>query len=216
MDIVVTGRNVEVPEHFRQHVNEKLARIERYDNKVIRVDVELLHEPNRRQAAACQRVEITCKSRGPAVRSEACSDSFYSALDQAAGRLETRLRRFADRRRVHHGSRTPTSVAAATASLEDDSAVTAPPADEDGADEAGADEAGANGDGADDGSEQQSAALIVREKEHDGTPISVEQALLEMELVGHDFFLFADNATGQPSVVYRRKGYDYGLLRLRG
>lgn len=198
MDIVVTGRNIEVPEHFRQLVSDKLSRVERYDRKIIRVDVELLHEPNRRQAAACQRVEITCKSRGPAVRSEACSDSFYSALDQAAARLETRLRRFADRRRVHHGSRTPTSVAAATATLEE------PPAAQPAA---GEDGAAADG--------QEAPALIVREKEHDGTPMSVDQALLEMELVGHDFFLFADSSTGQACVVYRRKGYDYGLLRLR-
>ena len=77
MDIVVRGRNVEVPDHYRQHVADKLGRIERYDHKLISVDVELTHEKNRRQADACQRVEITCTSRGPVVRSEACSADFY-------------------------------------------------------------------------------------------------------------------------------------------
>jgi len=197
VDIVVTGRNVEVPDYFREHVTDKLARVERYDSKIIRVEVELLHEKNRRQSAACQRVEITCTSRGPAVRSEACADSFYSALDQATTRLETRLRRFADRRRVHHGSRTPTSVASATATLE---APAQPELDGQPLDE--------------DATEGQTPALVVREKEHDAIPMTVDQALLEMELVGHDFFLFSDADSGRASVVYRRKGYAYGVLRL--
>jgi ribosomal subunit interface protein len=102
VDIVVKGRNVEVPDHYRQHVSEKISRVERYDQKLIRIDVELFHERNPRQSSACQRVELTCKSRGPAVRSEACSADFYSALDLALNKLESRLRRAADRRRVHH------------------------------------------------------------------------------------------------------------------
>jgi hypothetical protein len=55
---------------------------------------------------------------------------------------------------------------------------------------------------------------IVREKEHPAKPMTVDQALFEMELVGHDFYLFADQDTGRPSVVYRRHAYDYGLIRL--
>ena len=117
MDIIVRGRNVEVPDHFRLHVSEKLHRVERYDHKIIRVDVELYHERNPRQSGSCQRVEITCKSRGPVVRSEACAADFYSALDLAVGKIEGRLRRSADRRRVHHGMRTPTSVAVATGAI---------------------------------------------------------------------------------------------------
>jgi len=116
MDIVVKGRNVEVPDHYRVHVTDKLTRLERYDKKVIRFDVELFHEPNRRQAKSCQRVEITAKSRGPVVRSEACAGDFYAALDSAVTKLENRLRRLHDRRRVHHGRHSPSSVAEATAS----------------------------------------------------------------------------------------------------
>src|SRR5215470_8913107 len=114
MDIVVKGRNVEVPEHYRVHVAEKLSRLERYDRKVIRFDVELFHEPNRRQAKSCQRVEITGKGRGPAVRAEACAADFYAALDSAVAKLENRLRRTHDRRRVHYGRSRPESVAEAT------------------------------------------------------------------------------------------------------
>ena len=110
MDIVVKGRNVEVPDHYRVHVADKLARLERYDKKVIRFDVELFHEPNRRQSKNCQRVEITAKGRGPVVRAEACAGDFYGALDCAVTKLENRLRKMHDRRRVHHGRRSPASV----------------------------------------------------------------------------------------------------------
>ena len=198
MDIVVRGRNVEVPDHYRQHVAEKLARVERYNDRIIRADVELLHEKNPRQAEICQRVEITCRVRGPVVRVEACAPDFYKALDIATERLERKFRRAADRRRVHHGRHTPTSVAAATSALVDVETSTvsvAEPATED--------------DSVPDGPGQ-----VVREKEHPAKPMTIDQALFEMELVGHDFFLFADSDTGRASVVYRRHGYDYGVIRL--
>src|SRR6201999_3873044 len=93
-------------------------KVERYDGKIIRVDVELSHEKNPRQSGNCQRVEITCVSRGPVVRAEACSSDFYSALDAAITKLDGRLRRYADRRRVHRGRHAPVSVASATSGLE--------------------------------------------------------------------------------------------------
>ncbi|HVQ92875.1 MAG TPA: ribosome-associated translation inhibitor RaiA [Mycobacteriales bacterium] len=201
MEILVRGRNVEVPEHFRQHVEDKLHRIERYDHKIIRVDVELYHERNPRQAGSCQRVEITCKSRGPVIRAEACAADFYTALDTCVARIDGRLRRSADRRRVHRGMRTPTSVAAATGSVE--------PAYAERGGEGGVATLLEEPPESDDG-----PGRIVREKEHPAKPMTIDQALFEMELVGHDFFLFADADSGQPSVVYRRKGYDYGVIRL--
>jgi ribosomal subunit interface protein len=197
VDIVVKGRNVEVPDHYREHVGEKLGRVERYDHKLIRIDVELFHEPNPRQAANCQRVEITVKSRGPAVRSEACAKDFYSAFDVAVTKLETRLRRSADRRRVHHGSRTPLSVAAATA------ATGLPSANGRGGPQLAVSEA-----------DDETPGRIVREKEHTAEPMTLDQALFEMEMIGHDFFLFRESDSDRPSVVYRRKGYDYGVIRL--
>ena len=127
MEVVVRGRNVEVPEHFRQHVADKLVRVERYDSKIIRTDVELHHERNRRQNDSCQHVEITCRTRGPVVRSEACAADFYRALDLAIEKLERRLRQAADRRRVHYGRRTPTSVATATAAAVNSSTQLAEP-----------------------------------------------------------------------------------------
>jgi ribosomal subunit interface protein len=202
IEVVVRGRNVEVPEHFRQHVTDKLARVERYDNKIVRADVELQHEKNRRQKNGCQHIEITCRTRGPVVRAEACAADFYQALELVMDKLERRLRQAADRRRVHHGRRTPTSVAAATASASAIAVlerVDAEPTDL-----------------ADPSLDDDGPGRVVREKEHPAKPMSVDQALFEMELVGHDFYLFADIETGRPTVVYRRHAYDYGVIRLVG
>lgn len=200
MDIVVKGRNVEVPEHYREHVADKLGKIERYDQKLIRVDVELFHERNPRQSDNCQRVEITVTTRGPVVRAEACAKDFYAALDLAFSKLDSRLSRAADRRRVHRGRHAPVSVAAATAGLPTDLPGFAPQADEPAL------ELSEHDDG--------QPWRIVREKEHPADPMTVDDALYQMELVGHDFYLFHDKESGRPSVVYRRRGYDYGILSL--
>ncbi|WP_025352410.1 ribosome hibernation-promoting factor, HPF/YfiA family [Nocardia nova] len=198
-DVVVKGRNVEVPDHFRVHVADRLSRLERFDPSIYLFDVELFHERNRRQRKNCQRVEITVRGKGPVVRAEACADSFYGALEQAVAKLESRLRRSKDRRRVHYGEKTPLSVAEATATLIDD---TVPSAD-------GSEPADRSAD-----TEYAGPGHIVRTKVHSATPMSVDDALYQMELVGHDFFLFQDRETDRPSVVYRRHAFDYGLIRL--
>jgi ribosomal subunit interface protein len=235
VDIVVKGRNVEVPEHFRVHVAEKLNRSERYDPKIIRVDVELSHETNRRQSKTCQRVQITLASRGPAVRAEASADSFYAALDSAVTKLEARLRRSADRRHDHQHSRTPIAAVAATpeeilgggaplvtaaaGSASTNGAATSTAVLE-GQEVDGAWLNGSTNGAAAETREDTWAAAdggpgqVVRIKDHPADPITVDQALFQMELVGHDFYLFYDVDSRLPSVVYRRKGFDYGLLRL--
>jgi ribosomal subunit interface protein len=210
MDIVVKGRNVEVPEHFRTHVAEKLARSERYDSKIIRVDVELSHETNRRLSKTCQRVQITLASRGPVIRAEASADSFYSALDAAAMKLEARLRRSADIRHHKQHARTPISVVAGPGGglLDEPSSSAKDDADDDEGliDRWQDDGRGNTTDG--------EPGRVVRIKDHPSDPITVDQALFQMELVGHDFYLFNDAESGLCSVVYRRKGFNYGLLRL--
>lgn len=201
-EVVFKGRNVEIPDHFRVYVSQKLARLERFDKTIYLFDVELKHERNRRQRKSCQRVEITARGRGPVVRGEACADSFYSALESAVVRLESRLRRGKDRRKVHYGEKTPVSLAEATA--------VTPPERAFGNNHVSA-EAHQHDRGDDDGHQP---GQVVRTKEHQATPMSVDDALYEMELVGHDFFLFYDKQTERPSVVYRRHAYDYGLIRL--
>ena len=197
-EVVVKGRNVEIPDHFRIYVSEKLARLERFDRTIYLFDVELDHERNRRQRKNCQHVEITARGRGPVVRGEACADSFYAALESAVCKLENRLRRSKDRRKVHYGDKTPVSLAQAAK-------VSAP--------EAFLPSAGDESDNHD-GVELHEPGQIVRTKEHPAKPMTVDDALYEMELVGHDFFLFHDKESDRPCVVYRRHAYDYGLIRL--
>jgi ribosomal subunit interface protein len=209
VDIVVKGRRTEVAERFRQHVVEKLSRLGKLDGKVISLDVEVSKERNPRLSARSDRVEITCRSRGPVIRAEASADDPYAALDIASAKLESRLRRAADRRRVHHGTRTPVSVAAATALAHaNGSAETAAIAEIAEQADLHDEELGALAEDAAKG------PLVVREKVHQAKPMTLDQALYEMELVGHDFYLFVDADSSTPSVVYRRRGYDYGVIRL--
>jgi ribosomal subunit interface protein len=206
VDIVVKGRKTEVPERFRKHVAEKLDRIQKLDGKVISLDVELSKERNPRQAERSDRVEITMHSRGPVIRAEACAPDPYAALDLAAAKLDAQLRKVADRRRVHKGPRSPQSVAEATARLSSmDSAALEAAEVPDTVRRTRVGSLEIEGEG----------PLIVREKTHAAVPMALDQAFYEMELVGHDFYLFMDTDTGQPSVVYRRHGYDYGVIHLK-
>jgi ribosomal subunit interface protein len=216
VEIVVKGRRTDVPERFRRHVTDKLGKVERLDPRILRIDVEVSRERNPRLSRQSERIELTCQSKGPAIRAEAAADDPYAALDVAYAKLEERLRRAAGRRRVHHGNRTPVSVAAATAPLaagdltsfssNGHSAATAT-ADHAGDEHGGVETAAGRIDG--------DGPMVIREKVHTARPMTLDQALYEMELVGHDFFLFVDETTSCPSVVYRRRGYDYGVIRLR-
>ena len=234
MEIVVTGRNVEVPDHFRVHVAEKVERLERYDHKIVGMEVELFHERNRRQLKNCQRVEITGRGCGPVARAEACAQDFYSALDAAIAKLESRLRRSHDRRRitarrstvlVGRGGGGQTMLLDAPPDVEvdlpvprDALEVDPPPAHDlvNGSADMAAPAVDTANDLADDKDldDEYRPGRIVRRKVHTAHPMSIDDALSRMELVGHDFYLFSDTETGAPSVVYRRKGYDYGVIRL--
>ncbi|WP_107765111.1 ribosome hibernation-promoting factor, HPF/YfiA family [Nocardioides terrigena] len=201
MDVVVTGRHCEVSERFREHVSEKLARLEKHDHRIMRVQVEVEQERNPRQHDRAVRVELTAFSKGPVIRAEAAAEDKMGALDLAMDKMAAQMRRAADRRRVHHGRHAPVSVAQALADMPqaettdtDDEVVT----------ERQVGPITVTGDG----------PLVVREKSHGASPMTLDTALYEMELVGHDFYLFVDKESERPSVVYRRRGYDYGVISL--
>ena len=276
MEITFKGRRTSVPERFRRHASAKLAKLEKLDHNAIRVDVEVSTERNPRQADRSERVELTVRSRGPAIRAEAAADDRYAALDLAFTKLEGRLRKAAERRKVRKGDLTVRSndalaaVAAAPAEASamttadavvlTDVAIPAIPAPDAAAMLKGTpvgrkanDRANgrANGhrrgetvvplpamseeDSGDDydfvgfrnGAEAEAAVsgllpiqmegdgpLVVREKFHASHAMTIDQALFEMELVGHAFFAYHDSDCGKFSVVYRRRGYDYGVIRL--
>jgi ribosomal subunit interface protein len=213
VDIIVKGRHTDVSDRFRQHVASKLAKLERFEHKVGRFDVEVCEERNPRQSDHRERVEITCHIKGPVIRAEAAAHDAYAALDLACSRLESRLRRAADRRRVHYGARSPRSLrtsapratGAAAGSSEDgrDSAEPGSNGHRSEFDEAGLRDLALDGD-----------PRVVREKTHRADSMTLDQALHAMELIGHDFYLFVDTESELPSVVYRRHGFDYGVIRL--
>jgi ribosomal subunit interface protein len=200
MDVVVSSRHCEVSERFREHVEEKLARLEKHDHRIIRVEVLLAKEARAREPERAVRIELTALSKGPVVRAEACAEDKMAALDLALDKMASQMRKAADRRKVHRGQHKPESLAEAMAR-------SAPPseiANEDEVTERKVGPVTVQGDG----------PLVVREKTHDASPMTLEQALYEMELVGHDFYLFVDKESEKPSVVYRRRGYDYGVIAL--
>ena len=168
-----------------------------------RVDVEVTKEPNPRLAERAFDVELTCRGSGPVIRAEAASADKYAALEMAYDRLEERLRRAAERkqsarrRAVPMGSSIAVDAVVADIDATMDTGATAVVDDE-----------------LDDDAVYVNGPIVVREKTHESTPMSVADAVDRMELIGHDFYLFHDVVTDLPSVVYRRQNFDYGLIRL--
>jgi ribosomal subunit interface protein len=220
VDIVITGRRLDVPERFRRQAEEKLAKVSQFAPNAFRIDVEVSHERNPRQSSQCERVEITVRDKGPVVRAEACSEDPLAALDIAFGKLVERLRRMGDRKKVHHGRHAPASVRAtglqqASEASRNGTAAAAPAglavAERD---DVLTEALAARQDlpaGAEDLAD---SPVVIRAKDHSAVPMTIDQALYEMELVGHDFYLFVDATCGRPSVVYRRRGWNYGVIRL--
>jgi ribosomal subunit interface protein len=233
VDIIFKSRHTEVQERFKKHATTKLTKVGKLDQRVLRVDVEITAERNPRQADRKERVELTVTSKGPAIRAEAAAEDRFAALDMAFAKLEARMRRALDRRKARHGAHAavrltdlPESDLASDAELpairlgrgggllagNGAEAMAEMAAAADAADAAETEE--------DDTADlveidmQGDGPLLVREKFHAAVPMSIDQALFEMELVGHDFFLFTDERTSLPSVVYRRRGYQYGVIRL--
>jgi ribosomal subunit interface protein len=202
MEVVVTGRHCDLTDRYRRHVEEKLTRLEKHDHRIYRVQVEVECERNPRQQDRAVRLELTAFSKGPVIRAEAAAADKMAALDLALDKMAAQMRRAADRRRVHRGRHSPVSVGQALAG-------------QDGG-------APASGEAGGSVSERQvgpievtgDGPLVVREKSHAAHPMTLDQALYEMELVGHDFYLFVDKESEKPSVVYRRRGYDYGVISL--
>lgn len=195
MDIVVTGRHCTISPELKDIVSERLASVQRLRDRVIRVEVDFTVDDANRDPAHATNVQLTLRSKGPVVRAEAKASDKMAAFDIALDRLKAQLRKAADRRKTHRGLRT--AILTDVAPAENLEKVEVPETRE---------VAGlvVTGDG----------PLVVREKAFEATPLTLAQALDEMELVGHDFFLYQDAATGRPSVVYRRKAYNYGVIHL--
>lgn len=218
MEINVVGRHMDVPDRFRRHLTDKLDKVTQLAPTALRVDVEISQEKNPRQSELSDRVELTVHDNGAVIRSEARADDLYGALDVAYGKLLERLRRARDRRKDRHRGKDRSRQSAAES-------VRTMPAD--GELPAGLVAGGAvaeepEPEGAPSvapGEHDLALAgtpVVLREKKHPATPMSIDDALNQMELVGHDFFFFIDAEAGIPKVVYRRRGFNYGVIELDG
>jgi len=200
MEIIISGRRMTVTEDVRQMVIDRLEReVERLSDQVQRAEVEF--SAGEGKNAPVTTVEITLRSKGPVVRAAGAADDKRVAFEAAVDKLRTQLRRAADRRKTRRGLR-----AQNLASLPiNDAPMTIPPTkDETKPDTRMVAGVEVTGDG----------PLVVREKNFTSPKLTLGQALDELELVGHDFFLYVDSTTGLPSVVYHRKAYDYGVIHL--
>ncbi|MDR2381909.1 MAG: ribosome-associated translation inhibitor RaiA [Bifidobacteriaceae bacterium] len=218
MDIVVASRHSQIPERFREFASTKLAKIAQYDSQAQLVQVEVVHENNPRMAEIAETVEITVRGKGPVIRAEASAGDVFSAFDVAMGKLMQQERRAKDRRKSKHKMTRRQAQAFDQALAQSDSGVTDAPAVlappevleaevlPDTTPESAAPRVKE--------SVLADSPVVIREKVHQAAPMTVEQAIYEMELVGHPFFLFVDQASGLPSVLYHRHGWTYGVLRL--
>ncbi len=209
MEIVVTGRHTQVKQKFRDVVETKMNRVTAIAPDAERAQIVLSHEGNPRQADTAKRVEITVIAGRTVVRAEASSSDEFSALDIALDKLTLRLRRMRDRRKDHRRGYTEI--------VDEGPVEVAPVAEEPEAEpNNSADDAVAGDLGPGESVEVKvgDTPIVIRRKLHLAEPMSIDEALYEMELIGHDFFLFVNKETNRPSVVYHRHGWSYGVFEI--
>jgi ribosomal subunit interface protein len=208
MDITITGRGVGIPDRFEDYATEKAEKVGQLAEKALALEIKLVRHHETNGSSGDDRVELTLIGPGPVVRAEAGAADKYAAFDMALDRMIERIRQAKDRKKVHRGQHRPTSLGEATSNGR---VLDVVPASADVIDavstgsiplpDAPADEA-------------EWTPVVIRQKVFPGERMTQEEAVDRMELVGHDFFLFIDARTDRPSVVYRRKGWDYGVIGL--
>jgi len=212
MEFMISGRNLTVSDRFREYADEKISKIASLGDKVQRVDAKVTKETKARQTAELLTVELTVLGRGPVIRAEASAADKFAAFDLAYNKLLERLRRAKDRKKVHHGRHTPKSVTEATATLEP--ASTQEPIYEEASHPPQARPEEKSPYEVENDIPAGDSPVLIRRKVFPAASLSLDDAVDNMELVGHDFYLFVDKDTKAPSVVYRREGWTYGVISL--
>ena len=206
MDVNIHGRNVGITDRFESYVESKSEKVAGLLPKAQSFNVKVTRMTDRSPQNG-DRIEITIVGPGPVIRAESAGNDKYSAFDVAYGRVLERIRRMKDRRTDRRG-RGRTSIGDAAA--DGFGAVDITPASLETI------EAVSNGNSpvVEDETEESYTPVVIRTKEFPAAHLSIEEAVDHMELVGHDFFLFTDTESGKASVVYRRKGWNYGVISL--
>ena len=180
MDIQIHSKTSHLSDPFKERVQDRLSRMERFGIKIDRVDVEVNLEQNPRHGDGAHKVQLTSRGSGPLIRAEAANSDNISAFDMAAEKFELQLRKVHERSKdVKHVSLKEMPLAT-PAAIESDEVV-------------------------DD-------YQIVREKSLIAEKMSRQQAIDALEMLDHDFYLFIDEQNNKPTVMYRRRGYSYGVI----
>jgi ribosomal subunit interface protein len=214
MEFMISGRNLTVSDRFREYADDKISKIASLGDKVQRVDAKVTKETKARQTAESLTVELTVLGRGPVIRAEASAADKFAAFDLAYNKLLERLRRARDRRKVHHGRHTPKSVTEATAALEPASPSEPLYVEAAQQQETQAPAAAKSPYDVENDIPAGDSPVLIRRKVFPAAQLTLDDAVDNMELVGHDFYLFVDKETKAPSVVYRRDGWTYGVISL--
>jgi ribosomal subunit interface protein len=212
MEISVTGRNLGITDRFRDYATEKVEKIAHLVEKALAFEVKVSRHNEKNGATGDDRVELTLIGPGPLVRAESDGTDKYAAFDLAFDKLVERIRRAKDRQKVHHGKRRPVSLREASAT--GFSVVDLTPAAPEVLEKVRTGSISVIESESEFDDEAEWSPVVIRKKVFAAMPMTVDDALYHMELVGHDFYLFIDAGTDRPSVVYRRKGWDYGVIGL--
>ncbi|WP_291046847.1 ribosome-associated translation inhibitor RaiA [Herbiconiux sp.] len=212
MDVNITGRNLGITDRFREYATEKADKVAHLADKAQVLEIKVSrHNSAAGVQSGDDRVELTLIGPGPLVRAESAASDKYAAFDLAIAKLMQRVRRAKDRKKVHRGQHRPVSLH--EASTGGFAAIDVQPADVDLLLNGGTAAAPA-AEEAPETEEEVYSPVVIRKKVFGATPMTVDDALYHMELVGHDFYIFIDSESSRPSVVYRRKGWDYGVIAL--
>lgn len=212
MDVTLVSHDISIPDRFRDYVNEKSDRVLALAERAMTFQVKVTRENSSRQGPSEDIVELTVIGKGPVIRAEARNPDKYTAFDEAIDHLVRRLRRAKEKRSPHHGLHRSKSMGEVSAEAFADIDVTPASVEvirkvETGAIPTLSDEELGE-------AEESESPVVIRKKVFPPEVMSAEDAVDQMELVGHDFYLFIDKETNRASVVYRRKGWQYGVIAL--
>lgn len=213
MEISINGHGLGITDRFRDYATEKSEKVAHLADRALAFEIKASRHNEKNGSNGDDRVELTLIGPGPLVRAEAVGADKYTAFDIALDKLMERIRRAKDRQKVHKsGKRRPVSLREASAG--GFQVVDIRPAGADLLDSVrtGSTPVITDAEAAEDADDW--SPVVIRKKVFAATPMTVDDALYRMELVGHDFYLFIDAETDRPSVVYRRKGWDYGVIGL--
>ena len=181
MQLIITGKNMEVSEPLKEYVEKKIGKLTRYLPTIDEVHVELSVEKVKSNLQR-QVVQVTMRSNGTILRAEERSADMLAAVDSVRDKLQRQMERFKERP-VRKRKRARAEAAASPA--------VEPPAP----------------------LEEEVFPRIVRTKRFSVTSMTEEEAIEQMELLGHDFFIFYNPTTASMNVVYRRRDGNYGVLQ---